>query len=49
MAEKPKEVESKGSEPAIVYTTVKVKPLAELRPSDVPRGLDSDDLATDYP
>ncbi len=34
-------------EPAIVYTVERVKPLAELRPSDVPPGMDSDDLATD--
>jgi hypothetical protein len=33
--------------PAIVYTTTKVKPYAELRPSDVPMGVDPDDLATD--
>ena len=49
MAEKPKEVELGPCEPVIVYTTAKVKPLAELRPSDVPRGLDPDDMATDYP
>jgi hypothetical protein len=34
-------------EPVIAYTFEPVKPLAELRPSDVPRGMDSDDLATD--
>lgn len=33
--------------PAIVYTTKRVKPLAELRASDVPMGMDPDDLATD--
>lgn len=35
------------SGPAIVYTTERVKPYAELRPSDVPPGLDPDDFATD--
>jgi hypothetical protein len=35
--------------PAIIYTIAKVKPLAELRPSDVPMGMDPYDLATDYP
>lgn len=33
--------------PAIVYTTRRVKPLAELRPSDIPHGMDPDDFATD--
>lgn len=34
-------------EPIINYTVQRVKPLAELRPSDIPHGMDSDDLATD--
>lgn len=33
--------------PAIEYSMERVKPLAELRPSDVPHGVDPDDLATD--
>lgn len=33
--------------PAIVYTMERVKPLAEIRASDVPLGMDPDDLATD--
>lgn len=37
----------RGSKPAIVYTMDRIKPLAELRPSDVPCGVDPDDLATD--
>jgi len=49
MPEKLKEVEGGCPKPVIVYTLKKVKPLAELRPSDVPRGLDPDDLATDCP
>lgn len=30
--------------PAIVYTTERVKTSTELRPSDVPRGMDPDDF-----
>lgn len=35
------------SRPAITYHTEPVKTRAELRASDVPRGLDLDDLVTD--
>lgn len=35
-------------EPIIIYTTQRTKPLSELRASDVPRGLDAADLATDF-
>lgn len=41
-------VTSKAPSPAILYTTPRIKPLAELRPSDVPRGVDPYDMATDY-
>lgn len=34
-------------QPPIRYVTPPVAPLAQLRSSDVPRGLDPDDLATD--
>jgi hypothetical protein len=35
-----------GHTPVIDYTTERVKPLADLRASDVPRGIDPDDLVT---
>lgn len=34
--------------PVIVFTTHKVKPLAELKAADIPRGLNPEDVATDY-
>jgi len=41
-------VRRRWGEPIINYTFERVKPLAELRPSDVPRGLDPYDFATDF-
>jgi len=35
------------SEPAILYRTKRVRPLAEVSASDIPRGLTAEDVATD--
>jgi hypothetical protein len=35
-------------QPAIVFETPRVKTLAELRAGDIPRGLQPEDVATDY-
>ena len=35
-------------QPAIVFTTLRTKPLAELTAADIPRGLEPEDVATDY-
>ena len=43
--------EAKGdgsSETLIHYYTERVKPLSELTPDDIPRGLDPEEVATDY-
>ena len=36
------------TQPAVVYEIPRIKPLAELRASDVPMGMDPYDLATDF-
>ena len=35
-------------QPAVVYEVQRIKPLAQLRASDVPMGMDPYDLATDF-
>jgi hypothetical protein len=35
-------------QPAVVYEIHRIKPLAQLRASDVPMGMDPYDLATDF-
>ena len=51
---RPKSPASQGrptgrNEPALRFITVRRKPLNELTADDVPRGIDPEDCATDYP